>query len=232
MSGDDRVVTDDEQLAALVAEGDDDRRWERLRAFAIGDKPGARSAGELGLAANDSLTRTVAADLLGSVASVDPTAAAGIASVLITALDTERNTDARASMIFALGHAGDPRGRAAVVARADDPNEDVRMAAAWALPSLGLDENALTVLRRLSTDIDEDVRDWATFGLAESDAEDAATTGALAARTDDLHDDTRAEAIFGLARRHDPRARGLIEREMSRPVHGTLIERALEEFDE
>ena len=75
------------------------------------------------------------------------------------------------------------------------------------------------------------MRDWATFGLAQSEAKDSATTEALAARTDDPHDDTRAEGIFGLARRHDPRARPLIERELALPIHGELIERALEELE-
>jgi HEAT repeat protein len=64
-----------------------------------------------------------------------------------------------------------------------------------------------------------------------SDATDPATTEALAARADDPHDDTRAEAILGLARLRDPRARALIERELSKPVHGSLIEVALAELD-
>ena len=107
-----------------------------------------------------------------------------------------------------------------------------RFAVAVALPSFELDDQGLEALRRLTADADSDVRDWATFGLAASDATDASTVRALAARTDDADDDTRAEAIFGLARRRDPRARALIQDELARPSHGVLIERALEELGE
>ena len=75
------------------------------------------------------------------------------------------------------------------------------------------------------------MRDWATFGLAESDAADGATTEALAARADDPRDATRDEGILGLARRQDVRAQALVERELRRPVHSQLIERALEELE-
>lgn len=224
-------MANDDRLSALVAETRDDRRWEDLRAFVVGEPSAARIVGEQGLTSGDARVREVAADVLGSVASVDPASAAAIADALIRRLDVEQHADVLDSVITALGHTGDSRARASVLKHADHPDENVRLAVAWSLPALDLDDDALAVLRRLSADSDEDVRDWATFGLAESEARDPATTEALAARTNDPHDDTRAEGIFGLARRHDPRARPLIERELSRPVHGELIERALEELE-
>lgn len=224
-------MANDDRLNALVAETNEDRRWEALRAFVISEPSLARFVGEHGVTSADPRTRQVAADVLGSVASVDHPSAAAVADVLIPRLEVEEDAKVLDSVITALGHAGDSRARAAVLKHADHPDENVRVAVAWSLPSLGLDEESLAALRRLSADPDEDVRDWATFGLAESEARDPTTTEALAARTDDPHDDTSAEGILGLARRRDPRARSLIERELSRPVHGSLIERALEELE-
>lgn len=226
-----RMMTTDDRLAALVDETDQVRRWERLRAFVTSEPSVARVIGEHGLTSDDPRTREVAADVLGSVASVDRPSAAATADVLIRRLEVEQDAGVLDSVITALGHACDSRARAGVLKHAEHPDENVRFAVAWSLPALDLDDDSLAVLRRLSADPDEDVRDWATFGLAESDARDPATTEALAARTDDPHDDTRAEGIFGLARRHDPRARPLIEHELSRPVHSALIERALEELE-
>ena len=226
-----RMMTTDDRLAALVDETDQVRRWERLRAFVTSEPSVARVIGEHGLTSDDPRTREVAADVLGSVASVDRPSAAAIADVLIRRLEVEQDAGVLDSVITALGHACDSRARAGVLKHAEHPDENVRFAVAWSLPALDLDDDSLAVLRRLSADPDEDVRDWATFGLAESEARDPATTEALAARTDDPHDDTRAEGIFGLARRHDPRARPLIEHELSRPVHSALIERALEELE-
>ena len=220
----------DDSLNALVAETDD-RRWDALRAFVISEPSLARVVGRHGVSSADPRTREVAADVLGSVASVDHQSAAAVADALIPRLEVEEDAGVLDSVITALGHAGDSRARAAVLKHAEHPDENVRFAVAWSLPSLGLDEDCLAALRRLSADPDEHVRDWATFGLAESEAKDPATTEALAARTDDPHDDTRAEGILGLARRHDPRTRPLIERELALPVHGSLIERAHEELE-
>ncbi|HJP87519.1 MAG TPA: HEAT repeat domain-containing protein [Candidatus Limnocylindrales bacterium] len=218
-------------LAALVAESDEDRRWDALRDFVSRDPSSAREVGERGLASDDVRTRQVAADLLGSVASIDRSMAPAVTNALLPRLGRESEVAVLDALIVSLGHAGDPRSRSAVLAHAEHPDENIRLSVASSLPLLGLDADALAALRRLSADPDEDVRDWATFGLAGSDADDSETMAALAARTDDAHDDTRAEGILGLARRKDPRARGLIEREMARPEYGTLIEQALEELE-
>jgi HEAT repeat protein len=224
-------MTNADTLNAIVAEPSEDRRWEVLRALVASDPSLARAVGEQGMASAHPRTREVAADVLGAVACVDPTSASAIADTLIPRLHVEHDASVLDSVITALGHAGDSRARAGVVKHADHPDERVRLAVAWSLPSLGLDEGSLAAMRRLSSDPEAQVRDWATFGLAESDARDAATTEALAARSADPHDDTRAEAILGLARRHDPGARRLIERERSLPIYGSLIDRALEELE-
>jgi hypothetical protein len=229
--GEDRAVTNLDQLEAIVAETDEERRWDALRVFARGEPSQARAVGEHGLSSGDARIRTVAADVLGAVASVDPASAARIAEVLTPRLEVERDLAALDSVIVALGHTGDPRARVGVLRYAEHPDAEIRFDVAWSLPSFGLDRASLAVLRRLSVDVDDDVRDWATFGLANSDDQDPATIEALAARADDPHNDTRAEAIYGLARRHDERAMSLIQRELARPFHGELIERALEELE-
>jgi HEAT repeat protein len=221
----------EDRLTALLAEADEDRRWDLLGAFVQTETSAARAAAERALTVEDPRMRQLGADVLGQVVGLDRDAAAEIAEVLTSRLEVEQDAEALSSVIIGWGHTGDSRARASVLKHAEHADENVRFAVAWALPAPHLDDDSLAVLRRLSADPDEDVRDWATFGLAESDARDLATIEALAARTDDPHDDTRAEGIFGLARRHDPRARPLIERELSRPVHGEKIEMALEELE-
>ncbi len=226
-----RAMTNADPIAALLAESDEDRRWDLLRALVSSKTATARAAAEDAFTSEAARAREVAADVLGQVATVDVGAAADLASLLLPRLEAEHDANALASVIFSLGHAADPRARSGVVRHAEHRDENVRQAVAFALPCLGLDDAALAALRRLSSDADEVVRDWATFGLAESDAADGATTEALAARADDPHDATRAEGILGLARRQDVRAQALVERELRRPVHSQLIERALEELE-
>jgi HEAT repeat protein len=106
-----------------------------------------------------------------------------------------------ASAIHALGH----HRRATV----DDVGRLARHESArirWAV-SCALREDdpaALAILMELTTDVDGDVRDWATFAigtLSEADSPEIRT--ALRARLIDDDEDVRNEAMVGLARRRD-----------------------------
>ncbi len=68
-------------------------------------------------------------------------------------------------------------------------------------------DEALNALIELSADADAKVRDWATFALGTlAEADSPALRDALAARLDDADEDTRMEAVHGLALRGDERA--------------------------
>jgi HEAT repeat protein len=67
------------------------------------------------------------------------------------------------------------------------------------------DELAIRTLILLSQDADGRVRDWATFGLAQLDADTEAIREALAARLADPDASTRLEACEGLLKRRDVR---------------------------
>ncbi len=77
-------------------------------------------------------------------------------------------------------------------------------------------DEAVAALRELSADEDEDVRNWATFGIGRMhEGDDPATREALIARVEDPHDETRGEAIWGLAFRHDERVLPHLVRELA-----------------
>jgi HEAT repeat protein len=103
----------------------------------------------------------------------------------------------------------------------DHDDARVRRAAAQALPSvLGDTDPAETVgaLIRLSGDADDDVRDWACFALGTqlSEVDDQPLREALAQRLTDPHDDTRCEALLGLARRRDRRVLPILQDRLAR----------------
>jgi hypothetical protein len=117
----------------------------------------------------------------------------------------------------------------------DDP--EVRRAAAQVLPALGqlaIDDTnhrdaVISRLILLTRDDDEDVRDWACFALGTqlSDVDTPALRDALAARLDDEHDDTRCEALLGLARRTDDRVLPVLRQRLTAPnVYALEIESA------
>jgi HEAT repeat protein len=61
----------------------------------------------------------------------------------------------------------------------------------------------IQALIALMDDVDSDVRDWATFGLAHLEEDSPEIRAALWARVEDSDDDTRCQALRGLALRRD-----------------------------
>ncbi len=70
-------------------------------------------------------------------------------------------------------------------------------------------------LMTLMEDSDEQIRDWATFGLCSlTEIDGDEVREALLGRLDDAFPDAREEAILGLARRRDRRVFPVVEREL------------------
>lgn len=95
-----------------------------------------------------------------------------------------------------------------ILALCRHPDVDVRLRAADALTSLEAlspSPEAIAAMIALTSDDDENVRDWATFDLGTqfmADSHDIRQ--ALRDRLQDDNDEVRHEAYAGLARRHDP----------------------------
>lgn len=125
--------------------------------------------------------------------------------LLTRVLSAEDDTDVIAAILFAFGHLHEPECAPAVIGFANHPDEDVRYAAAFALPLVGdEDEQAIAALIVLSTDPVVKVRDWATFALgSQTEWDSPALRAALRARLSDSDSETRGEALRGLARVRD-----------------------------
>lgn len=129
-------------------------------------------------------------------------------------LDAEVSGDADPEMLqsicFAFGHLKDPRGISSVIPLARHPLSFVRFSVVHALSALD-DPAAIAALISLSNDDDSNVRDWATFGLGQLiETDTSEVREALWARLTDSDDNTRLEAISGLASRKDLRVIGHI----------------------
>ena len=216
-------------VAALVHEADADRRFAGLADFVTANPARAAEIG-VHLLSRGPKERELGADLLGQVATVDASTRSRSAERLTEILASEQDGPVLAAVVTALGHIRDHRAVGGVLALGAHPDSDVRSAVAFALPLLGLTDESLDLLRLLSQDADDDVRDWATFALAESDANDDRTVASLLDRAADRDDDVRAEAIYGLARRGHPRAHVLVAAELQGTSPHALIERARDEL--
>ncbi|WP_310740291.1 ankyrin repeat domain-containing protein [Microbispora sp. H10885] len=112
------------------------------------------------------------------------------------------------ALLAAFGHRADERALPEVLAIVGGPGREPTVNDAVALAAVlpSGDEDGLAALIRLTECGDDEVRDWATMGLAGLPADTARIREALAARLADRDVTTVAEAARGLAARGDRRA--------------------------
>jgi hypothetical protein len=216
-----------EQMVELLLDDDEDKRYEVARDIAKGGRAMIPRAIELAEDARPRM-REMACYILGQVGYPDPECPGllirhpdGIPT-LIRYLESDPDEHVRANAAFALGfHRDEAVSAAPALCRAaDDPSDEIRYAAAHALGSFGewawetvedrQHEKAVReALLRLMDDEDEDVRDWATFGIHQGGHDTPEARARLWQALDDPCPDVRGEAAAGLAKFGD---RSLIPR--------------------
>ena len=156
---------------------------------------------------DDPSTRELAAFVLGQLGTWQVSAfPEEQAEALLDMAQRERDPQVIAAIAYAFGHLGEPHGHAWVLSLREHESPEIREAVAFALGGRKTDD-AVDALIGLSSDDAAPVRDWATFALGTlADRDSPALREALAARLEDPDEDTRLEAVHGLALRHDERA--------------------------
>lgn len=128
---------------------------------------------------------------------------------------------------IALGHLHDPRAISALLELREHPDAGVRFGVVSGLSGHQTPE-AVDGLIALSSDSNEDVRNWSTFGLGQLTGMDTPRIrAALHARLDDPCIDARNEAIEGLARRGDHAVLSVLIRELQDGVALPLLNAAI-----
>lgn len=150
--------------------------------------------------------------------------------VLLRLLETDPEAEVRAAAASALGRHAVPNTVSALARAVSDPSEDVRLEVAIALGIFyWIDEDqsykgaAAAALLRLMDDKDEDVRDWATFGIHQGSHDTPETRARLWQALDDPNSAVRGEAAEGLALFGDrsliPRLDALLREDDELPSH-------------
>lgn len=224
---DDRELVDDlisravDAYRELADDGDLDPIWPLLTQAAIRYDyalDGARALAR----SDDRVERAVAGLLIGSVNSGREDGPWRETSLEICAemLKDESDPDVVWALAHALGSLEDRRAAQLLLPLARHSDSDVRFKVAMGLPSTydqdNPDDAIVAALIALSGDEDEDVRDYATFGLGTTleSVDTPEVRAALRARADDEHADTRNEALAGLAFRYDASVVPLLVKEL------------------
>jgi HEAT repeat protein len=180
--------------------------------------------------------RELGADILGQLGIPNRAFPEESLQTLLKLLEQETSTDVICAIGFALGHLQDYRGIKPLVKFKNHPNADVRYSVVFGILCQE-NELAINTLIELSSDEDEDVRNWATFGLgSQIDTDTPAIREALWQRlinekTDrDETYEIYGEALVGLARRKDERVIEFLLQELTSNCVGYLALEAAEEI--
>ncbi len=195
----------DELISSALSESDDGLAWDCISAL---QWKGSREVFERASGLCRSfcpVERSMGADILGQLGVPDRSFPKSCLSVLLGLLEAERDEDVIRSILIALSHLREPGGIEPAARFRDHANPDIRHAVVHAMTGHE-DLLAVEVLIGLSRDPDPHNRDWACFSLGDMIELDTPNLrNALAERLSDEDDDTRCEALAGLARRGDSR---------------------------
>lgn len=190
---------------------------EEWRSLGVVHYRGGQEEFELGrrcAVSADPLDRKTGAVVLAQLGWNDRTFLDETVAVLLPML-RDSELDVVIAAAYALGHRNDPRAIPHVVPLVGHPEARVRRAVVSAL-SQHDDDAAIAGLIRLAADGDDDVRNWAAFGLGTLlDRDTPEIREALAALLPDEDAEIRGEAMIGLAKRQDPRALGAVAADLS-----------------
>jgi HEAT repeat protein len=177
--------------------------FERAAAWCVSDDPIKRARGA---AISSQLFRPPAPDVDWNPDNVERLFREEAYSLVTKMLENEQDPLALGSAIKALGHLYNAGAIPLILRYQHHPDADVRFQVAVALGSMPDDPQSVVGLTKLALDADEDVRDWAVFGLGvqgEFDSPEIRET--LLRCLEDPNKNVREEAALGLGKRQDQR---------------------------
>lgn len=200
----DNRLTED-LIKAILASEDLDDTWDLVQVLHCrGSK--TEFAAALALCRSKKVKeRVVGADILGQLGAADHTFLKESVDVLIELL-SDKSDDVVSAVVVALGHRGEKRAAKHIIKLKNYPDCDIRENLAFALGLVSDDSpDVIKTLIELSTDKNDDVRNWAVFGLGtQSDKDSSEIRQALVNRLEEEDSEIRGEALVGLAKRKYP----------------------------
>ena len=150
-------------------------------------------------------------------------------------LNNEIDKDILMSLFYAIGHNNESLTSSQISKMVQFKNHkisEVRLGLVSAL--LGIEKKeAIKVLIELTKDNVSSIRNWATFGIgSQIEILNKEIKEALWERTKDKHQETKFEALVGLANRGESQIKEIIIEELEKGEYGTLIFEAIERLND
>jgi len=228
-----RQKSSDELLQIALTASDEvhNSGWAAISALHARETVEVFEASKALCADHDPIKRSIGIALVAQLGLPPTTHREETLKIFLYLMDTEQDSYVLYSVAVGLGHLGsEPRKVKPLLKLKNHPDPQVRYGVVFGLYGEE-DSLAIQALIELSSDKDDDIRDWATFGLGSMlNVDTSQIREALFARVIDPNDKSSAvgEGLVGLATRHDGRALELTLRQLQINTPGTLIFEAAE----
>ena len=151
-------------------------------------------------------------------------------------LKTDKDKNVISSILYAIGHNNDNLTEKQIdIVCSFKNHKSVNVRHGLVSAILAIDKTKpINTLIQLTKDKDSDIRDWATFGIGtQIETDNLIIRETLWERINDSDENTRFEAIIGLAKRKDQKIKDIIKNELLKiDEFGSLILEAIEELND
>ncbi len=153
--------------------------------------------------------------------------------IFFNLLKSEKNVDVLFSIFFGISHNNSDLNRNQINLICSFENTENILIKESLVAALGFIENekAIDVLIKFSKNKANHIRSWATFYIGQVDFDNEYIREALWNRVNDKHQETRMEAIIGLAKRKDNRVLEIINQELTKDDFGSMLFEAILETE-
>jgi HEAT repeat protein len=221
--------TDDKLLTRLLNNKSDKTRWDNISAIRKRPSEGLFSKCVKLTKSKDPKARSIGIDILAQMGWPPRPFLKQTLKLYFDLLNIENDPEVLMSLLFAIGHNNDNLNKRQIeklCTFSGSDNNSIKEGLVFSLSFIN-DLKAIEVLIKLSTDKLSYIRDWATFNIGQVERNNKSIREALWSRVNDNHQDTKLEAIVGLAKRKDKRINDIIRRELIGGEYGTLLFEAI-----
>lgn len=222
--------TDEKLLSRLLNNKTDNSRWENIQILRSRPSENLFNNCLVFTKSNDPKIRKIGIDILAQFGLPPRPFLNQTLKIYFDLLNVESDPEVLMSLLYSIGHNNDELNKEQIdkICSFIDNNDNwVKEGLVFAL--LGIDNlNAIETLIKLSSDKLSHIRNCATFGLGtQIESNNKNIREALWNRVNDKHQETKLEAIVGLAKRKDNRVNEIIKRELIDGEYGILLFEAI-----
>lgn len=221
--------TDDKLLSRLLQNKSDKSRWDSISI--LRKRPGNELFEKCVefTKSNDPKIRSIGIDILAQLGLSPRPLLKETLQLYFDLLTKEKDQEVLLSLLYAIGHNNDKLDQEQIRKICSFQNSDNKLIKEGLVSALGFidDSLAIDVLIKLSNDQSALIRNWATFYIGQGERNTKEIRDALWKRTGDKHQETKMEAIAGLAKRKDKRVTEVVKHELAKGEFGTLLFEAI-----